>query len=65
VDLKPYVTARTPAEEPLVVNGGGRVVMTRRPALDLRTAALTASTDENSDSDSLLDKPAFLRRQEA
>lgn len=65
VDLTPYVTVRTPVEEPLVVNGGGRVVMARRPALDLRAAALTASTDENPDSGSLLDKPAFLRRQEA
>ena len=65
VDLTPYVTVRTPVEEPLVVNGGGRVVMARRPALDLRAAALTASTDENPDSDSLLDTPAFLRRQEA
>jgi cell division protein FtsZ len=75
-DLAAYVAPKVPAEERLVANGG-RVVVTRRPMVDLWTAppaaaAMSASPDApagdgdaEDEAPSPLDVPAFLRRQES
>ena len=75
VDMSAYVgvKAQAQAEERLVANGG-RVMVTRRPALDLHalgstgaaaSAAPSAAEDpDDGDAPSPLDVPAFLRRQE-
>jgi cell division protein FtsZ len=77
VDMSAYVgvKAQAQAEERLVANGG-RVVVSRRPALDLHAlgaagAANSAASGptagestEEADGPSPLDVPAFLRRQE-
>jgi cell division protein FtsZ len=67
VDMSTYTSARVPVEERLVSNGG-RVVVARRPMLDLssvtsRAAALSAAPAEDGE-ESPLDVPAFLRRSE-
>jgi cell division protein FtsZ len=72
-DLIAYAAPRAQAEERLVSNGG-RVVVTRRPMVDLWTApsaaAPAAPDTPNGDGEaeeeapSPLDVPAFLRRQE-
>ncbi|HUF46875.1 MAG TPA: cell division protein FtsZ [Vicinamibacterales bacterium] len=71
VDLSVYSASRVQTEERLVANGG-RVVVTRRPMVDLRAGAASlagqadAGADEADDeSASPLDVPAFLRRQDA
>ncbi len=61
VDLSAYTT-RSQTEEPVAVNGG-RVVVTRRPTLNLRQAVAAATADD-ADGPSALDVPAFMRRQE-
>ena len=77
VDMSAYVgvKAQAQAEERLVANGG-RVMVSRRPALDLHAlsisgaaspaAAPAAASEQPDDADgpSPLDVPAFLRRQE-
>lgn len=65
VDLDSFIVSRNqPAEErSVVVNANNRVVMSRRPALDLRNAATAGSTSETADDESPLDVPAFLRQQ--
>ena len=73
VDLSAYATIKTQAqtEERLVANGG-RVTVTRRPAIDLSAvsarpvlpAVPSPTNDEALDEPSPLDVPAFLRRQE-
>lgn len=52
-----------PVEERVAVNGGNRVVLPRRPVLNLGQTVFTATPD-NADEPSPLDAPAFLRRQE-
>ena len=66
VDLSTYTSVRAPAEERLVANGG-RVVVARRPMLDLSSAARSAPLPmaaAEGDDESPLDVPAFLRRSE-
>jgi cell division protein FtsZ len=68
VDLSAYATGRGQNEERLVANGG-RLIVSRRPMLDLpmlplRSAEASTSGDEETDAPSPLDVPAFLRRQE-
>jgi cell division protein FtsZ len=76
-DMSAYAAAKQQTEERLVANGG-RVIVTRRPMLDLHAlgsagpslGALPASPTpptgltEEADAPSPLDVPAFLRRQE-
>jgi cell division protein FtsZ len=68
VDLTAY-SIRTHTEERLVANGG-RVVMARRPVIDLPSLSLRSAADsmrplaDDLDAPSPLDVPAFLRRQE-
>ena len=71
VDLTQYavVAARPLVEERIAVNGGSRVIVNRRQALDLsgsrQNTAPTPMTDASDDAEtSPLDVPAFLRRQE-
>jgi hypothetical protein len=67
VDLSQYaaVSARTPVEERVAVNGGTPVVVRRR-GVDLVGAAYRQPTAPAGADDELspLDEPAFLRRQE-
>jgi cell division protein FtsZ len=66
VDLSQYaaVSARTPVEERVAVNGGTPVVARRR-GVDLVGAAYRqAATPAAEDGESALDMPTFLRRQE-
>jgi cell division protein FtsZ len=67
VDMSTYTSVRVPAEERLVSNGG-RVVVARRPMLDLAALSprsdLIAPASDASDDESPLDVPAFLRRNE-
>ena len=69
VDMSTYTSVRMPAEERLVANGG-RVMVARRPMLDLsaiasRGAALpVAAAEGDAEEESPLDVPAFLRRSE-
>jgi len=65
VDLSAYTTARTQADERMVVNGPPRI--SRRPAIDLPALAFTPVSDPdaaataNAEDASPLDVPAFLR----
>ena len=73
VDLTAYAAPRAQTEERLVANGG-RVVVSRRPAVDLWPSATAtpsgaapaadADTAAEEDGPSPLDVPAFLRRQD-
>ena len=69
VDLSTYTSVRMPAEERLVANGG-RVMVARRPMLDLSSIASRGATlpvgaaEGDTDEESPLDVPAFLRRSE-
>jgi cell division protein FtsZ len=72
VDMSAYASAKVQTEERLVANGG-RVVVSRRPMLDLQSLGNTTSSHSTSspaghgddgDGPSPLDVPAFLRRQE-
>jgi cell division protein FtsZ len=74
VDLSAYSASKVQTEERLVANGG-RVVVTRRPMVDLWTGGASARADSaedgaaaeggEDDSPSPLDVPSFLRRQDA
>jgi len=72
VDLTQYavVASRPPVEERVAVNGGSRVIVARRQALDLsgpsrQNTAQASMPDAAEDAEvSPLDVPAFLRRQE-
>jgi len=66
VDMSQYAGARTQPSDRQVANGG-RVVVTRRPSLDLpfpTRQAVSAADSTGDDDGSPLDVPAFLRRQE-
>jgi cell division protein FtsZ len=68
VDLSTFTSARVPTEERLVSNGG-RIIVARRPLLDLsaisgRGSAPLASPAADGEEESPLDVPAFLRRSE-
>jgi cell division protein FtsZ len=65
VDLAAYASVREADEERLVANGG-RVVLSRRPVIDLvpLDARSGGDPDDGDGGDSPLDVPAFLRRQE-
>jgi len=65
VDMSQYATARLPIADRQVANGG-RVVVNRRPSLDLPfpTRQAVSAADSGDDDASPLDVPAFLRRQE-
>jgi cell division protein FtsZ len=68
VDMSTYTGVRLPAEERLVSNGG-RVMVARRPVLDLaaiasRPAGPVATPVTDADEESPLDVPAFLRRSD-
>jgi cell division protein FtsZ len=71
VDMSAYASAKVQTEERLVANGG-RVVISRRPMLDLQSLGTGASIGSgqpagqaaDEDGPSPLDVPAFLRRQE-
>ena len=67
VDLTAY--SRTQTEERIAINGGSRVVVTRRPPLELPVVSRPEGggpghTDGEDEDSSPLDVPAFLRRQE-
>jgi hypothetical protein len=67
VDLSAYATVRSQTEERLVANGG-RVIVSRRPMLDLPPLPLRSAEgtgDDEAEAPSPLDVPAFLRRQES
>jgi cell division protein FtsZ len=66
VDLSAYSAGRVQTEERLVANGG-RVIVSRRPMLELPTLPLRPADNpasEDADAPSPLDVPAFLRRQD-
>jgi cell division protein FtsZ len=65
VDMAAYASVKDEVEERLVANGG-RVVLARRPVIDLVPIGARSGDDQSDGdvSDSLLDVPAFLRRQE-
>jgi hypothetical protein len=70
VDMSAYASVKVQTEERQVANGG-RVLVARRPVLNLpglaaRPAVAAAPSDsaENPDEASPLDVPAFLRRHE-
>jgi len=65
VDLSAYAIAKVQTEERMVANGG-RVVVSRRPALDLPLKPAVGSTSHADDLEapSPFDVPAFLRRQD-
>jgi cell division protein FtsZ len=68
VDLSSYTTVRTQTqtEERLVANGG-RVIVSRRPMVELPGLSLRPAEGSADDTDapSPLDVPAFMRRQES
>jgi cell division protein FtsZ len=72
VDLSAYATGRVDTEERKVGNGG-RVVISRRPVIDLPSLAFRAATDgaeaghgpAEAEDTSPLDVPAFLRKHKA
>ncbi len=72
VDLTTYTQHETPREEPMVVNGSntGRVLLNRRPPIELRSQASVPSItgvpepEDGLAGDLDLDPPAFLRRQQ-
>jgi cell division protein FtsZ len=64
VDMSMYSMAKAQAEERLVANGG-RVVVSRRPGLDLPGLSATAAAAvADPDDHSPYDVPAFMRRQD-
>ena len=65
VDLTAYQVPNVQTEERIAVNGG-RVIVVRRPALDLSalTARSEAAAMAETDDGSPLDVPAFLRRHD-
>jgi len=66
VDLSSYASTRTQTEERLVANGG-RVIVSRRPALELpplRSAEGSTADGDDAEAPSPLDVPAFLRRHD-
>jgi hypothetical protein len=65
VDLSAYAGQKE-EEEPRVALGGGRVLLTRRPVLDLSSMPLKPVVQAAPQADDPLgyDVPAFLRRQE-
>src|SRR5262249_11162903 len=67
VALSAYSTGRAQTEERLVANGG-RVVVSRRPMLELPTLPLRPGdgppAEDEANTPSPLDVPAFLRRQD-
>jgi cell division protein FtsZ len=65
VDMTAYANAKDQSEERLVANGG-RIVLARRPVIDLvpLEARSGGDADDADPGDSPLDVPAFLRRQE-
>jgi cell division protein FtsZ len=72
VDMKMY-TLKQPAEERTPVVATGRVIVNRRPALDLPSVSRQAAANgpsstgvpgDETEAESPLDVPAFLRRQE-
>ena len=70
VDMSAYTAAASRRPRSALVVNGGRVVVPRRPVLDLPALALARRLDGRRDRDaddddaSPLDVPAFLRRQE-
>jgi cell division protein FtsZ len=70
VDMSAYAVVKGQAEERLVANGG-RVVVTRRPMVDLAsigaadTGTAVGDDGESGEAPSPLDVPAFLRRHES
>jgi cell division protein FtsZ len=72
VDLSTYTQREVPREEPMVVNGNntGRVLLNRRPPIELRSQASAPSItgvpqpEDGLAGDMDLDPPAFLRRQQ-
>jgi cell division protein FtsZ len=67
VDLSAYASTRVQTEERLVANGG-RVIVSRRPTLELpplRSADGSAGSGDDADAPSPLDVPAFLRRHDS
>lgn len=66
VDLSAYAVQQPVLQERLVVNGGSRFVVARRPSIDLASLNRPVSPAESGGDDgSPLDVPAFLRRQES
>jgi cell division protein FtsZ len=72
VDLQSYASWKQEAGERVAVGGGSRMLLSRRPVLDLSMAAPSAIESEADDAGtpgaefepvSPLDVPAFLRRQ--
>ena len=66
VDLSAYASSRVQTEERMVANGG-RVVVARRPVLDLGSMNIRPAADGTTsdiEAPSHLDVPAFLRRQD-
>jgi cell division protein FtsZ len=63
VDMTVYKQPRVDVEERMVVNGG-RVVVTRRPSLDLSGLAARPDASADGEDSSPLDVPAFLRRHD-
>jgi cell division protein FtsZ len=69
VDLSAYASARMPTEERMVANGG-RVIVARRPGLDLGSMSMRPSSEparplaDDLEAPSPLDVPAFMRRQD-
>jgi len=67
VDLAAYSAAQGEPEERQVVNGG-RVMLARRPVIELPPLEVRTGedvTDADGETESVLDVPAFLRRQES
>ena len=68
VDMSLYTMAKSQQEERIAVNGGSRVVISRRPILDLPGLSATAkpagTVAAEDDDASPLDVPAFMRRHE-
>jgi cell division protein FtsZ len=64
VDISQYAQPRAAQEEreKLVVNGGSRMILSRRPVIDLRPN--TGGDTADGGDDSPLDIPAFLRHRE-
>jgi cell division protein FtsZ len=65
VDISQYAQPRVAQEEreKIVVNGGSRVILSRRPVIDLHSNT-GGHTAGGGDDDSPLDIPAFLRHRE-
>jgi cell division protein FtsZ len=65
VDMSTYTSEPVDAEAPVAANGG-RVVIARRPLVDLAAAPVSESESSGDDGGGVspLDVPAFLRRRE-